>query len=94
MDYTTALDVFADGLETIGFGEAPNGVSYRIVPSSAPGRVDCYAVEQTKDGLRRLVVGYNSEPFRTIEAARLWAYMDGRYEFKPGTPYPQRKAVS
>ncbi len=86
---------FCDSLERTGFGEAPNGVSYRIIPWSRTDgypweRIEGYAVEQTKDGHRRHVVGWQGETFASIRAAWLWARMDGRYEYKPGATLSER----
>ncbi len=63
----------------------------RRVPMARAYTVFC--VEQTKDGDRRHVVGWQGETFRSIRAAWLWARMDGRYEYKPGATLSERALV-
>ena len=85
---------FREMLETTGCADGPNGVTYRIVPSDGGTDKWNYAVECTKAGERKLVVGWNSEPFRCIEAARNWARMDSTYVWcVDGRPYPERGRV-
>ena len=84
------LNRFCDAIDSRGAGDAPNGASYRVVPS---GR-DYSAVERTYRGQRETIVGYNGDLFSNIYAARSWAKMDGRYAMDPGKTIPERDVVA
>jgi hypothetical protein len=84
-------DDFEQMLIDFGKATAPNGAVYRLLlhgPSELP------ACECTHGGQSEIILGFNSERFEDLDAARRWAKAEGRHELSPGTPLSRRKILA
>lgn len=86
------IDQFEHTLERKGHAVGPNNASYKIIVIDGPA--DHYGIERVFNGNRETIVGFNSQTFETMTAARLWARTDARHEMGPhGTPLNERRAL-
>jgi hypothetical protein len=82
---------FEQMLIDFGKATAPNGAVYRLLlhgPSELP------ACERTHGGQSEIILGFNSERFDSLDAARRWAKADGRHAMSRGTPLSKREVIA
>ena len=77
------IDDFERGLVNRGFAVGPNGASYRLGADwndrNEPGSRYHISVRRvSEDGELDNVVGFDGQPFQSIDHARRWAIADAR----------------